>query len=46
MASIAARRPTGRPALLEISGVGPAFVSKYAEDVLALIAEHASPLAA
>lgn len=28
------------------SGVGPAFVSKYAEDVLALVAEHASPLAA
>ena len=46
LASIAARRPTGRPALIEISGVGPAFVSKYAEDVLALIAEHASPLAA
>jgi ATP-dependent DNA helicase RecQ len=46
LASIAARRPTGRPALIEISGVGPAFVSKYAEDVLALVAEHASPLAA
>ena len=40
LASIAARRPTGRPALIEISGVGPAFVSKYAEDVLALVAEH------
>jgi ATP-dependent DNA helicase RecQ len=40
LASIAARRPTGRPALIEISGVGPAFVNKYADDVLALIAEH------
>src|SRR5882757_3696753 len=46
LASIAARRPTGRPALIEISGVGPAFVGKYAEDVLALVAEHAPPLAA
>ena len=40
---IAARRPTGRAALIEISGVGPAFVGKYAEDVLALVAEHDSP---
>jgi ATP-dependent DNA helicase RecQ len=46
LASIAARRPTGRPELIEISGVGPAFVSKFAEDVLALVAEHAPPLAA
>ena len=46
LASIAARRPTGRPELIEISGVGPAFVGKYAEDVLALVAEHAPPLAA
>jgi RecQ family ATP-dependent DNA helicase len=46
LATIAARRPTGRAALIEISGVGPAFVNKYAEDVLALIAEHAPPLAA
>jgi ATP-dependent DNA helicase RecQ len=46
LAAIAGRRPTGRPALIEISGVGPAFVSKYAEDVLALIAEHAPRLAA
>ena len=40
LASIAARRPTGRPALIEISGVGPSFVNKYADDVLALVAEH------
>src|ERR1700744_3627438 len=46
LASIAARRPAGRAALIEISGVGPAFIGKYAEDVLALIAEHAPPLAA
>jgi RecQ family ATP-dependent DNA helicase len=46
LASIAARRPSGRPELIEISGVGPAFVGKYAEDVLALVAEHAPPLAA
>ena len=46
LASIAARRPTGRAALIEISGVGPAFVSKYADDVLALVAEHEGPLAA
>jgi ATP-dependent DNA helicase RecQ len=46
LAGIAARRPAGRAALIEISGVGPAFVGKYAEDVLALVAEHAPPLAA
>jgi ATP-dependent DNA helicase RecQ len=46
LASIAARRPSGRPALIEISGVGPAFVTKYADDVLALVAEHDSSLAA
>jgi ATP-dependent DNA helicase RecQ len=46
LATIAARRPSGRSALIEISGVGPAFVGKYAEDVLALVAEHAPPLAA
>jgi ATP-dependent DNA helicase RecQ len=46
LATIAARRPTEPAALIEISGVGPAFVTKYAEDVLALIAEHAPPLAA
>jgi len=43
LASIAARRPTGRPQLIEISGVGPAFVSKFADDVLALIEEHQQP---
>ena len=46
LASIAARRPTGRPQLIEISGVGPAFVNKFADDVLTLVAEHGEPLAA
>jgi RecQ family ATP-dependent DNA helicase len=46
LATIAARRPAGRAALIEINGVGPAFVGKYAEDVLALVAEHERPLAA
>jgi ATP-dependent DNA helicase RecQ len=46
LAAIAARRPTGRPALIEINGVGPAFVSKFADDVLELVAEHEGPLAA
>ena len=32
--------------LLEISGVGPSFISKYAEEVLALIAEHPASIAA
>src|SRR6202012_346185 len=43
LAAIASRRPTSRPALIEISGVGPAFVSKFADDALALIADHGDP---
>ena len=46
LAAIAARRPTAHAALIEISGVGPAFVGKYADEVFALVAEHAPPLAA
>jgi ATP-dependent DNA helicase RecQ len=46
LAAIAAVRPTGTGDLLEISGVGPGFISKYAPDVLALIAEHPAALAA
>jgi RecQ family ATP-dependent DNA helicase len=46
LASIAARRPAARAQLIEISGVGPAFVNKFADDVLALIEEHQPPLAA
>ena len=45
LAAIAAVRPADDDALLAISGVGPAFITKFAPDVLALIAEHAAPLA-
>jgi RecQ family ATP-dependent DNA helicase len=46
LTAIAAARPQDENALLAISGVGPAFIEKYAPEVLALIAEHAAPLAA
>jgi RecQ family ATP-dependent DNA helicase len=39
LSAIAAVRPAGAAALIEISGVGPSFISKYADEVLALIAE-------
>jgi RecQ family ATP-dependent DNA helicase len=45
LAAIAATRPADEQALLAISGVGPAFIAKFAPEVLALIAEHAAPLA-
>jgi superfamily II DNA helicase RecQ len=40
LAAIAALRPADPAALIEIGGVGPSFISKYAPEVLALIAEH------
>jgi RecQ family ATP-dependent DNA helicase len=40
--AIAAARPQDEDTLLAISGVGPAFIEKYADEVLALIAEHAA----
>jgi RecQ family ATP-dependent DNA helicase len=40
--AIAAARPTDADALLAISGVGPSFIEKYADEVLALVAEHAA----
>jgi RecQ family ATP-dependent DNA helicase len=40
LAAIAAARPTDTAGLLEISGIGPSFVSKYAPEVLAIVAEH------
>ena len=43
---IAAARPQDDDALLAIHGVGPAFIEKYAPEVLAIVAEHAQPLAA
>jgi superfamily II DNA helicase RecQ len=46
LTTIASTRPTDADALITISGVGPSFVSKYAPEVLALVAEHAAPLAA
>jgi RecQ family ATP-dependent DNA helicase len=46
LSAIAAARPQSDESLLAISGVGPAFIEKYAPDVLEIVAEHAQPLAA
>ncbi len=46
LTAIAAARPHDDDSLLAISGVGPAFISKYAPEVLAIVAEHAVPQAA
>jgi RecQ family ATP-dependent DNA helicase len=46
LAAIAAIRPGDPGALMEISGVGPSFITKFAPEVLGIIAEHAQPLAA
>ena len=46
LTAIAAARPGDEDALLAISGVGPAFIEKYAPDVLALVAEHEQTAAA
>jgi superfamily II DNA helicase RecQ len=46
LTAIAGARPHDEDSLLAISGVGPAFIEKYAPEVLELIAEHASPQAA
>jgi ATP-dependent DNA helicase RecQ len=46
LTAIAASRPASEAELLALHGVGPAFISKYADEVLALIADHAAPLAA
>ena len=46
LTAIAAARPQSEESLLAISGVGPAFIEKYAPEVLDLVAEHAQPLAA
>jgi len=40
LTAIAAARPQSEETLLAISGVGPAFIEKYAPDVLAIVAEH------
>jgi ATP-dependent DNA helicase RecQ len=44
--AIAAARPQDDDALLAIHGVGPAFIEKYAPEVLQIVAEHQQPLAA
>jgi len=46
LTAIATSRPHDEDSLLAISGVGPAFIEKYAPEVLELIAEHAAPQAA
>jgi ATP-dependent DNA helicase RecQ len=46
LGAIAATRPGDEAALLAISGVGPAFISKYSAEVLALLAEHPQRLVA
>jgi RecQ family ATP-dependent DNA helicase len=46
LAAIAAVRPADADALIQISGVGPSFISKFAPEVLALVAEDSQPLAA
>jgi len=46
LTAIAAARPADPGALQEIHGVGPAFIERHADDVLALVAEQAGPLAA
>ncbi|MFL5873376.1 MAG: RecQ family ATP-dependent DNA helicase [Solirubrobacterales bacterium] len=40
LTAIATARPHDEDSLLAISGVGPAFIEKYAPEVLAIVAEH------
>ncbi len=42
LAAIAASRPADETSLAAISGVGPSFVAKYADDVLRLISSHSA----
>ncbi len=46
LGAIAAVRPSSEGALIEISGVGPSFITKFASEVLAIVAEHPAALAA
>ena len=46
LVAIAAVRPADDASLLAIKGVGPGFISKYAPEVLAIVAEHPAGLAA
>jgi ATP-dependent DNA helicase RecQ len=45
LTAITASRPADADALIAISGVGPAFISKFAPEVLAIVAEHPRTLA-
>ena len=47
LTAIAAARPSDDDSLLAIKGVGPAFLDKYAPEVLAIVSEHpvATPVA-
>jgi RecQ family ATP-dependent DNA helicase len=40
LTAIAAARPVDAEELIAISGVGPAFIAKFAPEVLAVVAEH------
>jgi RecQ family ATP-dependent DNA helicase len=42
LAAIAATRPASADALIAISGVGPAFIAKFAPEVLGIVGEHAA----
>jgi RecQ family ATP-dependent DNA helicase len=44
LTAIAAARPADEAALLEISGVGPAFIEKYAPEVLEIVADGPVPV--
>jgi RecQ family ATP-dependent DNA helicase len=43
--AIAAARPTNAESLSEIRGIGPSFISKYAPEVLAIVAAHSKDAA-
>ncbi|HYH53536.1 MAG TPA: ATP-dependent DNA helicase RecQ [Solirubrobacterales bacterium] len=45
LTGIAAARPEDDDSLLAVHGVGPSFISKYAPEVLAIVAEHPGALA-
>jgi RecQ family ATP-dependent DNA helicase len=45
LTGIAAARPGDDDSLLAVHGVGPSFISKYAPEVLAIVAEHPGSLA-
>jgi RecQ family ATP-dependent DNA helicase len=45
LSAIASVRPADRQALIDISGIGPGFMSKYADEVLTIVAEHGAPIA-